>query len=73
MAYCKKCGAYIPDGQETCLACGYSEAAEKAKEKAFEILSSSRSTIMSSYPASPVLEDISNLFDSFLKPFKGEK
>ncbi len=34
MAYCKKCGAYIPDGQETCLACGYSEAAEKAKEKA---------------------------------------
>lgn len=49
------------------------EAIEKAKEKAFEILSSSRSTIMGSYPASPVLEDISTLFDSFLKPFKGEK
>ena len=29
MSYCKKCGAYIPDGQEVCLACGFSEAAEK--------------------------------------------
>lgn len=27
MAYCKKCGAYIPDGQTKCLACGYDEAA----------------------------------------------
>lgn len=34
MAYCKKCGAYIPDGQNVCLACGYDEAAEKAKEQA---------------------------------------
>ena len=34
MAYCKKCGAYIPDGQIACLACGYDEAAEKAKEQA---------------------------------------
>ena len=41
MAYCKKCGAYIPDGQETCLACGYSEAAEKAKEKAAQNSASS--------------------------------
>ena len=32
MSYCKKCGAYIPDGQETCLACGFDEAAE-GKEK----------------------------------------
>lgn len=23
MAYCEKCGAYIPDGQMKCLACGY--------------------------------------------------
>ena len=23
MAYCDKCGAYIPDGQSRCLACGY--------------------------------------------------
>ena len=28
MAYCKKCGAYIPDGLSACLACGYDEAAE---------------------------------------------
>ena len=26
MAFCKSCGAYIPDGQSTCLACGYQEA-----------------------------------------------
>ena len=25
MAYCKKCGAYIPDGLSACLACGYDE------------------------------------------------
>ncbi len=31
MAYCKSCGAYIPDGQNVCLACGYDEAAEKKK------------------------------------------
>ncbi len=30
MAYCKSCGAYIPDGGGACLACGYDEAA-KAK------------------------------------------
>ena len=28
MAYCNKCGAYIPDGQTTCLACGFDETAE---------------------------------------------
>ena len=33
MSYCKKCGAYIPDGQETCLACGFDEAAEKKEKK----------------------------------------
>ena len=35
MAYCKKCGAYIPDGQSNCLACGYDEEAERraAEEK----------------------------------------
>ncbi len=32
MSYCKKCGAYIPDGQETCLACGFDEAAEQRKQ-----------------------------------------
>jgi len=31
MAYCKSCGAYIPDGQTVCLACGYDEAAEQKK------------------------------------------
>lgn len=29
MAYCKSCGAYIPDGQTVCLACGYDENAAK--------------------------------------------
>lgn len=28
MAYCKNCGAYIPDGQSKCLACGYDENPE---------------------------------------------
>lgn len=28
MAYCEHCGAYIPDGQKTCLACGYDPDAE---------------------------------------------
>ena len=33
MSYCKKCGAYIPDGQDVCLACGFDEAAEKKQPK----------------------------------------
>lgn len=36
MAYCKKCGAYIPDNQMTCLACGFDEseaAAQALKEE----------------------------------------
>ena len=33
MAYCKKCGAYIPDGESKCFACGYDEAAERAAEE----------------------------------------
>ena len=31
MAYCKSCGAYIPDGLTACLACGYDELAEQQK------------------------------------------
>lgn len=31
MAYCKSCGAYIPDGLTACLACGYDEAAQQQK------------------------------------------
>ena len=31
MAYCKSCGAYIPDGQTVCLACGYDETAQQRK------------------------------------------
>ena len=34
MAYCKKCGAYIPDGLSACLACGYDEAAEASRNGA---------------------------------------
>lgn len=29
MGYCTSCGAYIPDGQTKCLACGYDEAAKQ--------------------------------------------
>ena len=29
MGYCTSCGAYIPDGQTKCLACGYDEAAQQ--------------------------------------------
>ena len=29
MAYCLKCGAYIPDGKTVCLACGYNPADEQ--------------------------------------------
>ena len=32
MAYCKSCGAYIPDGQAVCLACGFDPASEKKPE-----------------------------------------
>lgn len=35
MAYCDKCGAYIPDGQTKCLACGY-DAEEETKKAAAE-------------------------------------
>ncbi len=35
MAYCNKCGAYIPDGLTACLACGYDEnLQEKEGERA---------------------------------------
>lgn len=30
MAYCKNCGAYIPDGQSVCVACGFDETASAA-------------------------------------------
>jgi len=30
MAYCKNCGAYIPDGHTKCLACGVDEAEQQA-------------------------------------------
>lgn len=33
MAFCDKCGAYIPDGQTTCLACGYDEAEKERIER----------------------------------------
>lgn len=29
MGYCTSCGAYVPDGQTKCLACGFDENAEK--------------------------------------------
>lgn len=33
MAYCNECGAYIPDGQTVCLACGHDPGKVKTKEK----------------------------------------
>lgn len=44
MAFCKSCGAYIPDGLSACLACGFdenekkaaAEAAQKAEQEAAE-------------------------------------
>ena len=34
MAYCKNCGAYIPDGQTKCLACGISESPAEKEQAA---------------------------------------
>ncbi len=34
MAYCNNCGAYIPDGQSQCLACGFDENREAEKTAA---------------------------------------
>ena len=31
MAYCEKCGAYIPDGQSKCLACGFDGVEEERR------------------------------------------
>ena len=33
MAFCDKCGAYIPDGQTACLACGFDEAEKERIER----------------------------------------
>ena len=33
MAYCESCGAYIPDGQTGCLACGFDSDAKAREEK----------------------------------------
>ena len=33
MAYCKSCGAYIPDGQTVCLACGFDEDVSAKKKQ----------------------------------------
>lgn len=33
MAYCNNCGAYIPDGQTKCLACGYDPAGQAQAEQ----------------------------------------
>ena len=34
MGYCTSCGAYIPDGQTMCLACGFDENAKKEEKTA---------------------------------------
>ena len=33
MAYCNECGAYIPDGQTVCLACGYDPSKVKTRDR----------------------------------------
>lgn len=35
MAYCKNCGAYVPDGHTKCLACGLDQNEESNKEYGF--------------------------------------
>lgn len=32
MAYCRNCGAYVPDGQNKCLACGFEEPGQAEKK-----------------------------------------
>lgn len=44
MAYCLKCGAYIPDGQTICLACGYDPEEEKRKAEEAKAPKSRRSS-----------------------------
>ncbi|MBQ1236091.1 MAG: hypothetical protein IIX72_03875 [Oscillospiraceae bacterium] len=49
MAYCKECGAYIPDGHSKCLACGFNEAeaakkAEQAKAYQYKYEEAKKST-----------------------------
>ncbi len=44
MAYCKSCGAYIPDGLTACLACGYDEVAEQQKASASAQAEASKKT-----------------------------
>jgi len=34
MPYCQKCGAYIPEGTTSCLACGFDSAVQAAQERA---------------------------------------
>lgn len=41
MAYCKQCGAYIPDGLTACLACGYDENLAAKEQAAAERKSAS--------------------------------
>ena len=36
MAYCKSCGAYIPDDQTVCLACGYDENAKQETKNSYQ-------------------------------------
>ncbi len=36
MAYCEKCGAYVPDGQTKCLACGYDPSASQPSASAYQ-------------------------------------
>ena len=36
MAYCKSCGAYIPEDQTVCLACGYDENAKQETKNSYQ-------------------------------------
>jgi len=36
MAYCKECGAYIPEGHSKCLACGYDEKNAPKQSQAYD-------------------------------------
>ncbi len=52
MAYCLKCGAYIPDGQTVCLACGYDPEAERQAREAEEAAKQSAAASAAQYSSS---------------------
>ena len=51
MGYCTSCGAYIPDGQTKCLACGFDENAEKEQKTTGSAASASAASVSAAQQA----------------------